>query len=90
MKLVRINELMLEIYRLTLTVLTFNSCNKCVGSPVIIYDRTPDLSTQFPGHGCMDELTTERILDILSTGIGTTMQWQTSGRLVQKLNVSTI
>ena len=48
------------------TVPTFNSCTKCVGSPGIIYDRTPDRH-QFPGHECMDDLTTERSFDSLAT-----------------------
>ena len=56
---------------------TFNSCTKYVGSPGIIYDRLPP---RFPGHGCMDDLTTERklrgslmclayIFDMISMGV---------------------
>ena len=42
------------------TVPTFNSCTKCVGSP----GTTARLiATQFPRHGCMDNLTTERGID---------------------------
>ena len=59
----------------------------------------------FPGHGCMDDLTTERsfdsqvvcvigvlglLFDLLSTGVCTTRHWQTSSRLVQELNVCTV
>ena len=53
---------------------------------------------------CMDDLTTERIFDsqstwvidvlgyflTLSMGVCITRHWQTSGRLVQELNVSTV
>ena len=35
---------------------TFSYCTKCVDSLVIIHDRTS--VTQFPGHGCMDDLKT--------------------------------
>ena len=86
------------------TVPTFNYCTKCVGSPGIMHDRTPH-TTQFPRHGCMDDLTTERsfdslvtlvidvrslFYDVLSMDLGTTRHRQTSGRLVQKLNVCTV
>ena len=61
--------------------------------------------TQFLGHGCMNDLTTERsfdsqatcvidaiclFFDMLSMGVCTTRHWQTSGRLVQELNVCTV
>ena len=59
---------------------------------------------EFPLHGCMDNLRIERSLDLqatwvidvlgffdmLSMGVCTTSHWQTSGRLVQELNVSTV
>ena len=60
---------------------------------------------QFPGYGCMDDLTTEccfvlqatwvidvlgLILDMLSKCVCTTRHWQTTGRLVQALNVCTV
>ena len=71
-----------------------------------MHDRMPH-TTQFPGHGCMDDLTTERsfdslvtmvidvrirslFYDVLSMDLGTTRHRQTSGRLVQKLNVCTV
>ena len=76
----------------------FNSCTKCVGSLGIINDLTPDCHPIF-GHGCMDDVTTERSFDSLATcvidvlclffdmfsvGVCTTRHWQTSGRLVQE------
>ena len=63
-------------------VLTCNSCTKCSGSlGSIIYE-----CTQFPGHLCMDDLTTERcfvsqatwvvdILDLLSLIYLTCYPW---------------
>ena len=60
---------------------------------------------QFPGHGYMDDLTTEcsfnlqvtwviamlgLFFDMLSMGICTTRHWQMFGRLVQELNVCTV
>ena len=55
---------------------------------------------QFPGHGCMDNLTTERSFDLqatwfigvdtLSMGVCTTRHWQTYGRLVQEVLVCTV
>ena len=62
-------------------------------------------ATQFPGHGCMDDLKTELCLDSqatwvidvfgfffdnLSMGVCTTRNWQMSGRLVQELNACTV
>ena len=61
--------------------------------------------SQFPGQGCMDDLTTEKSFDslatwvndvlglyfrILSMRICTTSHWQTSGRLLQELNACTV
>ena len=63
------------------------------------------LTTHFPRHGCMDDLTTERSIgpqatwvidvfglffDMLSTGVCTTGHRQTSGCLVQELDVCTV
>ena len=63
------------------------------------------IATQFPWHGCMDGLITQRsfdseamwgidvlglFVDMLSMGVCTTTHWQTSGRLVQELNVCTV
>ena len=57
------------------------------------------IDTQFHGHGCMNNLTTQRCIesqatwvidvlglffDILSRGACTIRNWQTSGRLVQE------
>ena len=84
-------------------LMAFNSCTKCLGSPGIIQDRTP-ICHPFSGHGRMYDLTTARntdshatwvigvlglFLDMLSMGVCTTTHWQTSGRLVQKLNACT-
>ena len=48
-------------------------------------------------HGCMDDLTSERSFDKRATWIlevlgsfFTTRHWQTTGRLVQELNVRTL
>ena len=83
------------------TVTPCHSCTKCVGSPILICP----VATQFPGHECMDDLTTERsfgsqatwviyvsflFFDMLSMGVCTTRHWHTSGRLVQELNVCTV
>ena len=43
-----------------ITVLTFDSCTKCVGGPFIIHDRMPS----FLG---MDDLTTVRRFDLQAT-----------------------
>ena len=86
------------------TVPTFNSCTKYAGSQGIVHDRIPDCH-HFPGYGCMDDLTTERsfdsqascvinvfglFFDILPMGARKTRLLQTSGRLVQELNVCTV
>ena len=62
-------------------------------------------ATQFLGHGCMHDLTTECsfdaqatwVIDVLSLSIDmpsmvvcTTRHWETSGRLVQEINVCTV
>ena len=60
---------------------------------------TRPIATQFSGHGCMYDLTTERsfdsqatwfIFDTLSISVCTTRHWQTSVQLVQELNVGTV
>ena len=63
------------------------------------------IAAQFPGHGCMDDLATERsfdsqttwvidvfrlMSDLLSMCVCKTRNWQTSGRLVQALSVCTV
>ena len=63
------------------------------------------MDTQFPGHECIDDLTTVRCFDsqaawvidvldlcfdMLSMDVCTTRYSQTSGRLMQELNVCTI
>ena len=63
------------------------------------------IANQFPGHGCMDIIATERRFDsqatwvidmlglflvILSIGVCTTRYWQTSGQLVQEVNICTV
>ena len=86
------------------TVPTFGSCTKCLGGPGIIYNRTPDCHP-VSWSWIYDEVKTEnnfdsqatRVLDVLdlfvdllSMGVCTTWNWQTSSRLVQKLNVCTV
>ena len=44
------------------------------------------IAIQFPGRGCTDDFST----DVLSIVVCTTRHWQTSGRLVQELNVCTV
>ena len=78
------------------TVPTFTSCTKCVGSLDIIHNHTP-IVTQIPGHGCMDDLRTDRsydwvngVIGVLSMGVSTLRHLQTSGRRVQELNAFTL
>ena len=69
------------------------------------YTTARPIATQSPGLGCMDDLRTKRSFDsqtigslvclpylfeILSMGVCTTRHKQTSGRLVQELNVCTV
>ena len=69
-----------------------------------IHGHTP-FATQFPGHGCIYDLTTELsfdsqatwvidvfgfLFDMIFISVCTTRDWQTSGRLVQNLNVCTV
>ena len=53
--------------RITATVPTFNLCTKCVGISGIIH--ACPFATQFPGHGCIDDLTTESKFDSQATWI---------------------
>ena len=62
-----------------------------------LYNTARPIVTQFPGHGCIDNLkrrgwlmSLDYFFDILSMGVCTTRHWQTSGRLVQKTKVSTV
>ena len=67
-----------------------------------VYTTACAIATQFPGLGCMDDLTTKRsfdsqaawvidvlglFFDMLSMSVCTIGHWQTYGRLVQELNV---
>ena len=85
-----------------LTVLTFNSCTKCVGSPEIIHDRMPDrhlvfwawmtpqLNVALDSHSTWVIDVLGLCFDMLSMVVCTTRHWQTPGRLVQELNVCTV
>ena len=88
------------------TVTASNFCTRCRGSPDIPYTPARPIATAFPGHGCMDDLTTERSFDspatwaidwlgsfhfdMLSMIVGTTRHWQTFGRLVEEVGICTI
>ena len=67
--------------------------------------HTPLPPSLFPGHGCTDDLTNGRsfdsqasrdtdvlglFFDLLPMGLCTTRHWQSSGRLVQELNICTV
>ena len=69
------------------------------------YKTTCPIATQFPGHGCMNDLQPNvtlirklrgslmclsNFIEMLSMGVCTTRQWQTSGQLVQEFNVCTV
>ena len=69
------------------------------------YTTTCPIATFFPGHGCMNDLQLNVTLirklrgslmclsyfiGMLSMGVCTTRQWQTSDRLVQELNGCTV
>ena len=84
------------------TVSTFNFCTKCVGSPCRQHGTSP-IAIQFPGNGCMDDLTTERSFEsqatwtidvfglfLLFMSVCATTQRQASCRPVQELNVCTV
>ena len=68
------------------------------------YMTTCSVATHFPGHGCMNDLQLHvtlihklrgslmclsHCIDVLSIGVCTTRQRQTSGQLVQELNACT-
>ena len=76
-----------------------------MGSPWTEYTATHPIATQFPGHGCIYDLTTELsfdsqatwvidvfgfLFDMIFISVCTTRHWQTSGRMVQKLNICTV
>ena len=80
------------------TVPACDSCTKCVGNPGIMHDRTQDChpvswawmhrwlhNWPYLGNWCA-----QRIFDMVSMDICTTRQRQTSGQLVQELNVCTV
>ena len=84
---------------------TFNSCTECVSSPGRIHDRTPRLPSNFLGMDAWITLQLKvalsrklrgsskcfaYICDIISMGVSTTRHGQTSGLLVQELNVRTV
>ena len=86
--------------KLATSTIRVNFCTKCVE-----YTTVCSISTHFPWLGCKDDLVTERsfdsqatcIIDLLrlfswhlSVAFHTTRHWQTTGRLVQKLNVCTV
>ena len=101
-----VREYVVSTWTVLATVPTFDSCTKCVGSPGIKHTTACPIAIQFLGHGCMDDLTTERkvdlqaqwviyllglFFDLLSMGVWTTRHcMQTSGRSVQKWNVCTV
>ena len=87
------------------TVPTFSSCTKCLGSPGIIHDRTLgwqpvsfswmlkmtsqlNIALLCKLDGSLMYLA--YFIGILSTGLCTPRHRQTSGRLVQELNVCTV
>ena len=84
---------------------TFNFCTKFVGSPGIIHDHTPDCppiswvwTDDIKNERSVDSQDTSTwvidvlnlLFDMLSIGVCTTRHWQTSGRLVQELNVCAV
>ena len=86
-------------------MLTFNSCTKCVGSPGVIHDRMAichPVPTAWM-YGLPQKMNGALIrkprwslvylvyfVNMLSMCVCTTMYCQTSGRLVQELNVCTV
>ena len=63
-----------------------------------LYTTACPIATNFLGYGCRKDLITIHTFDLQSTwvidmlfvDVYTTRQWQTSGRLVQELNVCTV
>ena len=47
---------------------TFNSCIKCMGSRAY-YTTARLIAIQFPGHGCIDDFTTEHCFDSQATWV---------------------
>ena len=84
------------------TMPAFNSCTKCVGSPGIIHDRTPDdppvswawMTSQLnvalirKPRGSL--MCLADFSDMLSMGVFTTGHRQTSGRMVHEIDVYTV
>ena len=73
------------------------------GQPQAKYTPARPITSQFPGNGCMDDLTAERsfaspcvilmyfvFFDMLSLGICEIGHWQTSSWLLQELKVCTV
>ena len=81
------------------TVPIFYSCTKCVSSSGIIYDRTqhpvslawmtPKNERSFDSKAWLT-FCAWPYFDILPMGVCIIKHWQTSGRLVQELNVCTM
>ena len=93
------------LYLIASPVPRFNSCTHYVGAVRAEYTTGRPIAIQFPGNGCMDDLTTESsfhsqatwvinvlglFFDILPIGVCTTEHWQTSGRLVLEFKVYSI
>ena len=81
------------------------SFNELVYSIISMYRTAQTIATQFPGHGGMDDLKTERnfylqatlvigvlglYIDMLPKGACITRHSQTSGRMVNESNVCTV
>ena len=90
--------------KLKITVPTFNSCTKCLGSPGTTQNRTPDCQPT-PGIDAWmtsqlnvalncklswSLMSLDYLFEKLSMGVCTTRHWQMSSRLVQELNVCTV
>ena len=51
------------------TVPTFNSCKKNAWAARAYYTTARPITTQYPRHGGMDDLTTERSFDLQATWV---------------------
>ena len=74
----------------TCTVPVFNSCTKCLG---LIHDRSTDFRHNWKYFDSQDTWVVDVLglsFDMLSMCVCTTWHWQTSDRLVQGINVSTV
>ena len=81
---------------------TYNSCTKRVGSPGLIHAQLPtiflgmdawitsQLNIALICKLCVSLMCLTYLFDVLSMGVCTTRHWQTSGELVQELNVCTV